>query len=386
MMRVLILSSAFHPAIGGAETYAQNLRRGLAGRGADVAVFTDMPREMSLPTDPMREIVRAKEYQSLLDAHDKVRWEQLYFSLLPELDAAVRQFSPNILHANSHETAFLASFAGQEYGFPVVATFHEQSPERSPLGKGRCKLVYSHLPINQVVAGSHFYMEKAQQFGIHAERLKLIRHGIDPSIFCPDLSGSLQRSRWEISSESLVILCAARISPRKGQLDLVRAFRGMHRDIPHAKLVLAGTYHSGSTEYLRAVRSCISEGEIADKVVIDASLKLDAMPAAYAAADIVVQPSYEEGLGLALLEAMSTQRCVIGTNVVGIREVITHPSVGVLVPLGDIDRLSQALRWAAVHPDERSRLGRAARTHVIQNFHVQSMIGQTIELYESLLK
>ena len=383
MTRVLILSSAYFPIIGGAETYASNLYRGLTSRDIEVAVFTNDASVAAFR--PANEAIRAHEYRRLLAASDKVEWEQMYFSLLPELERIVDEFRPDVLHANSHETAILASMAGLAKSMPVVATFHEQSPERSSLGQGRCAFVYRHLPLSAIVAGSEYYYDKAIRFGADPARVVLIRHGVDTRKFRPGKSSADQRTAWDCDHQQIVVLCAARISPRKGQIELVEAFEKVSRSVPDARLVLAGNCHSGSSDYLNVLRGRIGELGLGSRIILDAQLTLDDMPRAYAASDIVVQPSHEEGLGLALLEAMASGRCVVGTDVVGIREVLKDPSVGRRVPAKDAAALSRVLINLCRDPEARLKFGTAARAYIVEHFTLDRMAESTHNLYQRLL-
>jgi glycosyltransferase involved in cell wall biosynthesis len=81
----------------------------------------------------------------------------------------------------------------------------------------------------------------------------------------------------------------------------------------------------------------------------------------YRAADVVVQPSHGEGLGLALLEAMACGRPVVGTAVTGIAEIITHAIHGLLVQNGDIAAMADAIVQCLTDKPLAAALSAAAR-------------------------
>jgi len=86
------------------------------------------------------------------------------------------------------------------------------------------------------------------------------------------------------------------------------------------------------------------------------------------AADIVVNPSYTEGLPTAVLLAALCGSAVVATDVGGTREVVEDGTSGLLVPPRDVGALSVQLARAAGDPDLRVRLGAAARDHASQRF------------------
>jgi glycosyltransferase involved in cell wall biosynthesis len=96
-----------------------------------------------------------------------------------------------------------------------------------------------------------------------------------------------------------------------------------------------------------------------------------------AGADIVAQPSFEEGLGMAVLEGMSSARPVVTTDIPGIREILTTPGLAEVLPPGQLEPLTAALLKLIDDRDLRDRLGRTARRHVEQHFSRRRMLEQT---------
>jgi glycosyltransferase involved in cell wall biosynthesis len=90
----------------------------------------------------------------------------------------------------------------------------------------------------------------------------------------------------------------------------------------------------------------------------------------YARADIFCLPSFAEGIPVVAMEAMAMQLPVVTTRIMGIPELIEDGVHGLLVPPGRVDALTEALERLARGPDERRRLGRAAREKVSQDYDV----------------
>jgi glycosyltransferase involved in cell wall biosynthesis len=103
-----------------------------------------------------------------------------------------------------------------------------------------------------------------------------------------------------------------------------------------------------------------------------------------AKADVFVLPSYNEGLPMALLEAMSWGLPVITTPVGGIPEVVSNTQNGLLVTPGDIQQLSEAMQSLIKEEKLRLSLGSAARISVAP-LDVKDYFGSLKSIYHSVL-
>ena len=103
----------------------------------------------------------------------------------------------------------------------------------------------------------------------------------------------------------------------------------------------------------------------------------------YSAIDIFLLPSLNEGLPLALIEAMSSECCAIATNVGGVPEVITDDSLGWLIPQGDQEAFLKAMK-EAFHLDLGSlkKMGFKARSHIKDKFNSKQQLNVLSEVIE----
>jgi glycosyltransferase involved in cell wall biosynthesis len=97
------------------------------------------------------------------------------------------------------------------------------------------------------------------------------------------------------------------------------------------------------------------------------------MPELLAKHQIFVLSTHYEGMPLALIEAMASGCACIGTDVVGVREVIAHGVTGLLVPENDAQAMADAIAMLLKDPEKAENLGIAARAAVKQNFTLQVM-------------
>jgi glycosyltransferase involved in cell wall biosynthesis len=122
----------------------------------------------------------------------------------------------------------------------------------------------------------------------------------------------------------------------------------------------------------------IAERGLGDRVKLVGPRTHDELPAEFAAAHIVVVPSItdasgdRDGLPNVVLEAMSSARPVVASDVGAVSSAVVDGRTGVLVPPGDAHALAGALEFLVDQPDMRERLGREARARVEADFELNS--------------
>ena len=112
---------------------------------------------------------------------------------------------------------------------------------------------------------------------------------------------------------------------------------------------------------------------------------VDDMPALLAEVDVVVLPSYREGLPKTLIEAAGCALPLITTDVPGCREVVTHEEDGLLVAVREHHGLVEAIARLDDDPALRRRLGLAAREKALRLFDEQIVLARTLGVYHELL-
>jgi glycosyltransferase involved in cell wall biosynthesis len=98
--------------------------------------------------------------------------------------------------------------------------------------------------------------------------------------------------------------------------------------------------------------------------------------------DLFVMSSVTEGLGSAILEAMTCERAVVASNTGGIPEAVDENVTGLLVPPRDEKALAKAIVTLLRDPDLRRRFGQAGRTRVVEEFSVEQLVAGTLDVYE----
>ncbi|MGG6294668.1 glycosyltransferase family 4 protein [Leptolyngbya sp. AN02str] len=162
-----------------------------------------------------------------------------------------------------------------------------------------------------------------------------------------------------VGTTDLKLVFLGRIGSRKGAFNLLQAFALVDSHLrERIHLVMAG-----DGEIAKAKQLANRLG-ITDRVQIVGWLDQEDRDALLTEANMLILPSYNEGLPMALLEAMSWGLPVISTPVGGTPEVVTHKHNGLLVEPGDIHGLAEAMERLITDEGLRSRLGKAARASV----------------------
>jgi glycosyltransferase involved in cell wall biosynthesis len=155
-------------------------------------------------------------------------------------------------------------------------------------------------------------------------------------------------------AESLDVLYLAHLIRRKGYDDLVKAFAIVVDKVPAARLVFCG---SGETEEAQRLSE---ELGIAANVVFRGWIPETEIAQALSAATVFCLPSYDEGLPMGILEAMSSGVAIVTTPVGGVPDVLTHERNALLVEPGDIDDLGEQLARLLIDAELRRRLAAEA--------------------------
>lgn len=180
-------------------------------------------------------------------------------------------------------------------------------------------------------------------------------------------------------NQKIKFVSLGRIGKRKRTFDLLNAFAKLTpKQQEKSELILAGI---GELEEARKSAKTLNvEKHVTFAGWVNPEQRGDLL----AEADVFVLPSYNEGLPMALLEAMSWGLPSITTPVGGIPEVITHKETGWLVNPGDISELSNALESFIEDASLRQVMGKAARQQIIP-LDIKIYSGSLYKLYCSSL-
>lgn len=210
-----------------------------------------------------------------------------------------------------------------------------------------------------------FYMH---QVGLKAKQIMVLPNPTELPQEIPD--------RSQVSSVRFVFL--GRVGNRKGTFDLIQAFARLPIEAQcRSQLLIAG---DGDLEQAKTL---VTHYQLTDRVTFLGWVNARQREAILSNADVFVLPSYNEGLPMSLLEAMSWGLSVIVTPVGGIPEVICSKQNGILVEAGDIAGLTEAMQTLIDHPQLRWTLGRSARA-TVEPYDIHAYCHRLTTLYGEL--
>lgn len=190
--------------------------------------------------------------------------------------------------------------------------------------------------------------------------------------------------RVDTRNNKPTFLFLGNLGERKGAHDLVRATAIASRKGFEGRIDLAGKEtEPGQKELLEKI---ISETGCQSQVRLIGVVSGEAKTQAIESADCMVLPSYAEGLPMAILEAMACGLPIISTKVGAIPEVITDGVEGYLIEPGDVQALADRIVRLGQNEQLRKQMGQAGRRLVRQNFSLDGMVEQLVEIYRQVLR
>lgn len=204
-------------------------------------------------------------------------------------------------------------------------------------------------------------------------------NGVDTRALAPAtmVEKSSARDAIGVLDDGCVFVFVGRLVRDKGIGELLEAFVAVHEVDPRSRLVLVGDYEDGSV--LSTVRHLIET----HPGVIRTGWRKEVRPL-YAAADVLVLPSYREGMPNVVLEAGAMALPVVATDINGSNEVIADGENGLLVPPKDSRSLAAAM-IRVLDADLRQAMSLRSRAVILADFDHERFCGQLSAFYGNLL-
>lgn len=328
--------------------------------------------------------VRPLEARFTLNPAVLARYLVSFFRTALELRREMRAGAPDLIHANSIRAGLVATAATAGTAIPV--SWHLQD-ELKPhpistavrlfalLTAGRVRL----MPVSKAT-GESFRGRLLGTFGKKIP-LRVVHNAIEPKRFRPDPAGAARvRKEFGLPPEAFVAGIVGQITPRKGQLELVRTFARVLEKLPDARLLIVGRpMFNRDHEYLARIEETVRESGLSERVFLTG--QRSDVPAVMQALDALVVNSSSEALVVVALEAMAAGTPVIATDTGGTREMIVDGRNGRLVPFGDEEKLADALAELGRDPELRRKFAAGGKRIVAERFGAERFIADVGEFF-----
>jgi glycosyltransferase involved in cell wall biosynthesis len=395
--RVLLLTTYYHPVLGGVETNVRRLAAFLARAGFDVRIITkrvyaDSPRDERIDDVPVHRL------PPVGDRSPAGKWLMLPFAFAALLRR--RREYDLICCVDYRGIGVAAIMAGRLLRRPVVVqagttgvlscSNWDDADARRGLGPVGLVGRLARRPLRTIYGAASAYLcisreieEEALTCGVPRARIHYLPHSIDTGEFHPPQDQERARIRSEEGwpADRLNVLFVGRLSREKGVLDLMEAWRLLDR--PDAHLVIVGPdMPAHPWDAGPRVRELIAQHGLADRVRV-LGPRAD-VARLLRGADLFVQPSHFEAFGISVIEAMATGLPIVATAVGGMLDYLVDRDNALLAPAQDpaalADRIGEALNGAAL----RQHLGTRARATVEALFDEAVVFGRTADLLRTL--
>lgn len=299
----------------------------------------------------------------------------------PKITAAVfklREFIKeekiDVIHAQTRVAQFAACMLTGMTKVPSVVTWH---------GFYRPHFFRRILPCwgeRTIAISRTVYNHLRDDFKRDEKNIRLIFNGVDISKFSRVYSEQEKtaiRKRYGLK-DGPIIGIIARLSPEKGHMTLLEAFRNLIEEIHNAQLLIIG---EGRVE--AGLKARVSELGIGGNVYFFGNtLNIQDF---LAIMDVFARPSIMEGFGLGVVEAMLMGVPVVSSDVGGFKSILKEGEFGILVEPNDVYHLKEALLKMLTDKGFAKRISAAGREYAVTNFSAERMARQVESVYKEVI-
>lgn len=351
---------------GGAQTHLLEVCRALHQQ-VDLTVVTGGSATGNILEPQLRELGIPQERLPLM-VNSLSPWRVLRSAYA--LWCLLRRQRPDLVHAHSAIAGVTARIAGVLAGIPVVYTVHgfgfkPQVPRLQRLAARMVEWLLAPVTARLICVSEHEHA-LARQLPLPAGRISVIRNALQD-----------HPRRADPAAEPMRVIMVARCAaPKRHDLllqALTLAVARLGREIP-------ATLVGGGPLLPRLQQQALALGLKSVQFTGD----VDNVPDLLAGHSVFVLVSDHEGLPISVIEALRCGLPVLGSDLPGMRELIEHDQEGWLLP-NRAELLADALVMLAQRPQERARMGRAARRRYEQQCEPRAMAQAILAVYGQIL-
>jgi L-malate glycosyltransferase len=294
-----------------------------------------------------------------------------------DLRNEILKAEPDLVHANSIRAGLTATVATTGTKIPVFWHLQDELKPHPISTLIRLFVLFSKrtrlIPVSEATLES-FSGKLLKTFGGERIPVRIVHNAIEPEKFPFDPANRRRiRREFGLSEDVFVLGIVGQITPRKGQLELIRAFAETLADRPDSILLVVGApLFNQDREYLRQIEDELEKLNLNEKVRL-LGQRTD-VPAIMQALDALAVNSRSEALVVVAIEAMACGTPVIATDAGGTREMIGHRINGLIVPFGNEEKLKNAILELAGNPSLRRTFSAAGKKVVAEKLNAEKFI------------
>lgn len=346
---------------GGAERMVAELAREQRARGARTTVFLPDKRETWLAAQLAGEDINIERYHLASPFSPQC---------VRTLTTAFTQKGITLAHSHDFTMGVNGAFAARASGIPHVITMHGGRYYAERLRR-RFALRMAAVSSQAVVAVSEALAEHlCKDLRLARTRVVTIPNGVRPTLGTP----TALRAELGLDPDVRIVLAVGNLYPVKGHRVLLEALAHLPPTL-HVAIAGRGNEEAG-------LRSRAAELGLSERLHLLGHR--EDIPGLLMAADLFVQPSLDEGLPLAVLEAMFAGRPIVASDVGDVATAVGRDDAAVLVPPGDAEALAAAIAGLLDAPALARELGQRAHQRADRSYGLPTMIERYNALYAPL--
>jgi glycosyltransferase involved in cell wall biosynthesis len=366
---VKVLHIIDHMGLGGEQRVVQDL---CFMHGPEVEPLAWSLRSHELPGTPERMAAAGVAYRTFGLAASNP---------LPALGIrrALRETGPDVLHLHLEASTLVGALAALSLApRPLLVASVANDPYRQIgfhrwAGRRLARSMDLHITHSRGIRDSVL-----RAYAGRPRRVEVVSLGIDLDRFRRDLADPTRVAGYR-GGAAPVVGAIGRLVPQKAMHVLIAATPALLEAHPALRVLIVGDGPLRADLEAQAARLGVAHA------VRFAGYQEDVV-SAYAAMDVFVLPSRDEGFGLVFLEAMAVGVPVVGTRVIGSEDAVEDGVTGLLVPYADPAALAAAVRGILASPDLAGRLRDTAAELVRRVYSREQCAARVEELYRELLE
>jgi starch synthase len=326
------------------------VRKHLANRTVELGVSSALHRKSLIELIAQVRLRRGMDEQEVMHRRNEAFQRSIPDSVLQKADAVIGVDTASWILADRSKKLGRPFLLDQSIGHPdAKQAMHDLMQRRFPgwtegfeqrRPEVRMAEIKEQLDATVIIAASSFTKQTLIEHGIPSEKVRVIPYGVDCRRFAPQRSTTARPFRFAF---------VGTLTARKGIPLLLQAWRQLAAS--GAELWLIGPASERARTLIPEVSGLNCFGAVPQAHI----------PQLLQQCDVFVFPSFFEGFGLVLLEAMACGLPVITTTATAGPDIITQDQDGWILDPGDLDTLISAMRFCLENPDRVTEMGANAR-------------------------
>lgn len=209
----------------------------------------------------------------------------------------------------------------------------------------------------------------------------VVPHGVDVERFVPPVD---REKAWAASGfpGRYGMGIVGRVRAEKGTDLFVEAMLRILPQRPHFTAIIIGKALGSDVAFEQELKDRLKAAGLSDRCVFVGEVPAAQMPAMMQCLSLLVAPPRYEGFGMTPLEAMACGAAVVATDTGAFADMVTEGETGHVVPVGDLEALTQAVLSITKDAERLASMGQTARQNVVENFALTREAARIDEVYE----